>query len=37
MAASLPRAGVVVRLGEAASVQFAGDRVLTMRVIRVVD
>ncbi|MDI6099184.1 hypothetical protein QLQ12_11300 [Actinoplanes sp. NEAU-A12] len=32
---ALPRAGEVLHVGVAASVQFAGDRALTFRVIRV--
>ncbi|BCY15553.1 hypothetical protein [Actinoplanes sp. L3-i22] len=35
MTDDLPRAGDVLHVGGAASVQFAGDRALTFRVIRV--
>ncbi|MEV6341985.1 hypothetical protein [Actinoplanes sp. NPDC051851] len=35
MTGDLPRAGEVLHVGSAASVQFAGDRALTFRVIRV--
>jgi hypothetical protein len=35
MTDDLPRAGEVFHVGSAASVQFAGDRALTFRVIRV--